>query len=340
MFEKAPQTQLALGTPPDLTPYPTRAVSSLAADQRTRWLRMRALELLVVGVLAASFMWTTRAEAQDSLLQCMAGVLCGNECVDTSRDAQHCGGCGTACTAGAICDAGACVVPTVPALADTPGFDITLRLGAAGIINSENYPLEGFFGGLEGYGKGLWASLALRRRTARGSSFGVMLGRVTASSPIEDVSRLAGVSGGLDLRLRLARFAVGAHAISLFIPVQAGLLWWRSEFGSEASLSLLDFYVRGGLGSEFTLMSRVSVGFEVSFGVRAGIFAQVSESYEDDQDLYEGIDDGVERLSAAPWLVSLAVTLHMGTPRPAPRASTCGSDHPRAPRTSAQPACN
>lgn len=39
------------------------------------------------------------------------GTRCDGTCVDTTSDAEHCGGCGTACALGERCEGGACVCP-------------------------------------------------------------------------------------------------------------------------------------------------------------------------------------------------------------------------------------
>ncbi|MBL4689671.1 MAG: hypothetical protein JKY37_34100, partial [Nannocystaceae bacterium] len=46
----------------------------------------------------------------DSAVTCPAEtpILCGDSCVDTSADPQHCGGCETACEADEVCAAGSC----------------------------------------------------------------------------------------------------------------------------------------------------------------------------------------------------------------------------------------
>jgi hypothetical protein len=40
-----------------------------------------------------------------------SSTYCGNQCVDTSSDERHCGGCGRACSSGQSCDAGSCKMP-------------------------------------------------------------------------------------------------------------------------------------------------------------------------------------------------------------------------------------
>ncbi|NIR59768.1 MAG: EGF domain-containing protein, partial [Gammaproteobacteria bacterium] len=38
-------------------------------------------------------------------------TLCDRGCTDTSVDIRHCGGCGTMCARGEICDEGTCRAP-------------------------------------------------------------------------------------------------------------------------------------------------------------------------------------------------------------------------------------
>lgn len=72
------------------------------------------------------------------------GMVCGGECLDTSTDEQHCGGCTTVCDPGQACQAGMCECPPsfVPA---NPVFlqqqvDATIlqgaTLGIGGMLNS------------------------------------------------------------------------------------------------------------------------------------------------------------------------------------------------------------
>lgn len=45
---------------------------------------------------------------------CSSGTRCGNQCVDTSNNPQHCGGCEQPCTGSALCRAGRCEeLPTI-----------------------------------------------------------------------------------------------------------------------------------------------------------------------------------------------------------------------------------
>ena len=40
---------------------------------------------------------------------CPSGqVMCGSQCVDTTRDHEHCGACGAACAQAEVCSMGAC----------------------------------------------------------------------------------------------------------------------------------------------------------------------------------------------------------------------------------------
>ena len=41
--------------------------------------------------------------------ECLAGeTVCAGECVNTSQDVAHCGGCGQACEVGQVCSLGVC----------------------------------------------------------------------------------------------------------------------------------------------------------------------------------------------------------------------------------------
>jgi hypothetical protein len=72
------------------------------------------------------------------------GMVCGGECIDTSLDEEHCGGCTTVCDPGQACQASVCACPPsfVPAM---PSFvqqqvDATIlpgaTLGIGGMLNS------------------------------------------------------------------------------------------------------------------------------------------------------------------------------------------------------------
>ncbi|MEZ4405886.1 MAG: hypothetical protein R3A52_05370 [Polyangiales bacterium] len=65
---------------------------------------------------------------------CPAGqTRCGDRCVDTQTESDHCGACGNACPAGQSCRSGACRVvcpsPQVACSADLPG-DAGVRDGS------------------------------------------------------------------------------------------------------------------------------------------------------------------------------------------------------------------
>src|SRR5436190_18712029 len=52
---------------------------------------------------------------------CSVGLsACGGTCVDLQTTADHCGSCERACTSGALCAQGACVVPPMDCRRDGP----------------------------------------------------------------------------------------------------------------------------------------------------------------------------------------------------------------------------
>src|SRR5690606_33805289 len=70
-------------------------------------------------------------------IECGDGLmLCGNDCVDTLADRNHCGGCGESCNglagdsgAGPACVAGDCVCPDALTMCSNPeGFPICVDL--------------------------------------------------------------------------------------------------------------------------------------------------------------------------------------------------------------------
>jgi len=67
------------------------------------------------------------ASCVDATCQCPVGqTACGDECVDTSLDARHCGGCGFACgDSGSVCRAGECLCP--PGLTSCDGACVDLE---------------------------------------------------------------------------------------------------------------------------------------------------------------------------------------------------------------------
>ncbi len=48
----------------------------------------------------------------DGACGCPAERMCGARCIDTDRDPEHCGDCGTACALGDVCAAGSCCTPS------------------------------------------------------------------------------------------------------------------------------------------------------------------------------------------------------------------------------------
>ena len=55
---------------------------------------------------------TTTASTGTGMMCDAGNTLCGSACIDTTNDANHCGGCGMACAAGKFCQVGACISVT------------------------------------------------------------------------------------------------------------------------------------------------------------------------------------------------------------------------------------
>lgn len=70
---------------------------------------LRMLALVVPG-LGCALQYTVPLDEQP--IECEPGLLaCGERCIATDDDDDHCGGCGQACAAGKTCEQGECVDP-------------------------------------------------------------------------------------------------------------------------------------------------------------------------------------------------------------------------------------
>src|SRR4051794_36060276 len=80
------------------------------------WLGTLVMLLLLVSACTAKIEGTqnpgpglTGGPAISNQLMCQAGLTaCGTECVNLQSASTHCGQCGTACTAPAVCAGGSC----------------------------------------------------------------------------------------------------------------------------------------------------------------------------------------------------------------------------------------
>lgn len=73
---------------------------------------MRSVRITCALALAA-LVACSKSATQNTVAACLTGFTqCGDNCVDTTSDAEHCGGCGNVCSeTGAVCRASTCIIP-------------------------------------------------------------------------------------------------------------------------------------------------------------------------------------------------------------------------------------